>query len=134
MKLATFIRKNGITTTITRIARRTDGVKSFGSDCSHFRVTFRLGRKSMTVQFSQGFGHNGKMPKAQDVLNCIASDVSGFDGRTYEEWASDYGYPVPSDEDPYNRRTYRTIGRQAAALRRVLGESLTAKLMECERL
>lgn len=130
MKLATFIRKTGIRTTIERIAARTDGVKSFGSDSSHFRVTFRLGRKSMTVQYSQGSGHNGKMPKAQDVLDCIASDVSGFEGRSFAEWASDSGYSA----QPEAQKTYRMIGRQETALHSVLGSALVSELLECERL
>lgn len=130
--IAQFIAQHGITASIVSIARRTDGVDSFGSDCSHFRVTFRkAGTASrFTVQFSQGSGHNGKTPKAEDVLDCVASDVQGIEGRTFADWCSDFGM----ETDARQRRTFKMIEAQRAKLHAILGGDMLATLMECERL
>jgi hypothetical protein len=45
----------------------------------HWKCLLKYQRSRMTVYFSMGYGHNGKAPELADVLDCLASDASGFD-------------------------------------------------------
>lgn len=95
-------------------------------DANHYKVTLKMGRKSLTTYFSQGYGIQGE-PKAADVLNALASDSAGFDNaRSFEDWASEYGY------DPDSRKAekiYRVCERQAAKLKNFLGDDLYQVLL-----
>lgn len=99
-------------------------------EATHWRVTLRYQGRQMTVPFSQGSAIS-REPSAADVLDCLASDASGYEqARSFEEWAADYGY------DPDSRtaeRTYRAIEKQTAALRRLLGSAYD-RLQEADRL
>ncbi len=70
-------------------------------------------------------------PTASDVLDCLASDASEYDGtRDFEDWASDYGYDTDSRKA---EATDRVIAEQAKALRHFMGDAYDA-LIEAERL
>src|ERR1051325_8456409 len=59
---------------------------------SHYKVTFRRGRRQFTTYFSMGAAHT-KEPTAAEVLDCLASDVSGFQNAgSFESWCDEYGY------------------------------------------
>jgi len=103
-------------------------------DMDHWKVTLRrkFPRRQMTVYFSMGYGHNGAEPTAEDVIDCLASDASGYDNaRGFEDWAGDYGYDADSRKA---ERIYRVVGRDAARLRRFLGDDYSAILYDTERL
>lgn len=76
----------------------------------------------MTVPFSQGPAICEE-PTAADVLDCLASDASGYENasgllRSFEGWAREYGY------DPDSRkaeRTFKTVQKQSQQLAVVLG-------------
>jgi hypothetical protein len=89
---------------------------------AHYRCRIRRGRRSMLVHFSQGPAIC-REPTAADVLQCLASDASGVENaRGFEDWCGDYGYSTDSRSA---ERTYRAIEKQAADLRRVLGDAFS---------
>jgi len=102
-------------------------------EMDHWKCKIRCGRQSMTLVFSMGSGHHGKEPELYDVLDCLASDAAGYENaRSFEEWCGEYGYDTDSRKA---ERTYKTIGKQAEALKRVLGEELyKALLWDTERM
>ena len=80
-----------------------------------------------------GYGHNGKAPKAADILDCLASDAASYDNaRSFEDWASEFGY----DEDSRKaERIFKACGKQAIKLKRFLGEPAYERLLwDTERL
>ena len=71
----------------------------------------------MTVLYSMGSAHK-KNPSAADVLDNIASDVTGYENaRNFTDWASDYGYDTDSIKA---KHTYNTIGEQVGKLKMLL--------------
>jgi hypothetical protein len=85
----------------------------------------------MVVPFGMGSA-NTEEPDAADVLNCLASDASGYENaRSFEEWASELGFDADSRKA---ERTYREVERQAQQLRAFLGSEYDAYLYETEGL
>lgn len=99
----------------------------------HWKCILKMGRKRLTVPFSMGIGHNGKAPKVEDVLDCMASDSSGIDNTTsFEDWCADYGYDTDSRKA---ERTFRVCERQAQKLRAFIGDNdYETLLYDTERL
>lgn len=93
-------------------------------------MVLRYQGRQLTVHFSQGYAINGR-PKAKDVLGCLSLDTLGIENaRDFSDWCAEYGY---SDDSRKAERTYKTIQKQAAALRRLLGddyEAITTKAVE----
>lgn len=81
------------------------------------------GRRTLTVPFYMGPAHT-REPDASEVLSCLVSDATSFDNaRSFEEWASDFGY------DPDSRKaeaTYREVEAQTARVIRFLGDTWDA--------
>jgi hypothetical protein len=89
---------------------------------NHWRCVLRMGRRRMTIYFSQGTGYNGNTPELPSVLNCLASDSAGLVNASYDfgAWCREYGY----DEDSRKAETtFNAIARQAKRLKRFLGDS-----------
>jgi len=100
-----------------------------GHRMNHYKVvlTARIDgkRKQFTTYFSMGLGLSGD-PDAGSVLDCLASDSSGIDGQSFEDWAGDYGYDTDSRKA---ERTYNACVTQAAKLKKFLGESVYETLV-----
>ncbi len=117
------------------IAEKTDNnpnMSDMPAGSAHWKcIIRRVGGRRMTVYFSQGPAIC-KEPTAADVLDCLASDASGYDGRDFEEWASEYGYDIDSRRA---EKTWNAIGKQVDDLKRVLGETgFNLLVNEVERL
>ena len=96
-----FIGNTAVSAKVKRVASNPN-MDDMGAGARHFLVTLKAGRFSMRVPFSQGSAHT-VAPTTADVLDCLASDASGFENaRSFEEWASEYGYDVDS------RKAFRT--------------------------
>ena len=102
------------------------------NDANHYKCKLTMGRKQMTIYFSQGYGVTHE-PEAADVLNCLADDSAGVsNARSFEEWAEEYGYDTDSRKA---EKTYNVCVKQAARLLSFLGEDLYNELLwETERL
>jgi hypothetical protein len=134
ISIKAFIKANGI-----RMAyRSTDRNPHMAYDESqsvmnHYRCRLRCGERTMDVYYSMGVAHT-RPPKVWDVLDCLASDASGYmHARGFGDWCAEYGY----DEDSRKaKRTYDAIGRQADRLMELLGgyDTLVSLLNEVERL
>lgn len=95
----------------------------------HWRVVFKLNRRTLTTYFSMGYGHNGKEPVAGDVIGCLVSDARGADYcRSFEDWCGDYGY------DPDSRkaeRIFKACERTSKELKRFFADKFD-DLLQCD--
>ena len=95
-------------------------------DANHFKCTLKMGKKQMTLYFSQGYGINGE-PEAASVLDCLASDANCIDNaQTFVAWASELGY------DPDSRKAekiFKVCEKQAEKLKNFLGDDLYEDLL-----
>ena len=99
-------------------------------DGNHYKCTLKYGKRQFTTYFSMGSAHC-KDPTAEDLLDCLASDASGYDNcRGFEDWCSDYGYDTDSRKA---EKTFNTIGAQTAKLRKFLSDKFD-ELLNSERL
>lgn len=138
-----FIQEEGIGMLAEKFATRPDlamdGLKR------HFKCTLHAGKatrwdggadsaweREMVVWFSQGDAHK-LPPTTADVLDCLASDASGYDNsRNFEDWCADYGY---DDDSRKAEKIYHTVAEDAKRLRHFLGnEAYNQLLNEVERL
>lgn len=112
------IRRERITFSATPTDRNPDAADDkWAQTARHWRCRIGSGRRSMVIVFSMGAALSGE-PKAEDVLDCLASDAAGYENADdFEAWAAEYGYDTDSRKA---ERTYRTIKRQREALARVL--------------
>ena len=126
-----FAIQNDIRCSIHPVNSRPDG---FWSDQPgfHYKVRIGRGRRSFGLYFSTGTGWT-KQPGLDDVLDCLASDASGYENaQSFEDWANEYGYDADSRKA---EKTYRTIKRQAEQLKRTIGdEAYNTLLWDTERL
>jgi len=128
--IAELIRKNRITLT----AERCEANPNMDSqDMDHWKTVLRIGNRRMTVYFSKGYGHNGKAPKADEVLGCLASDSAAIENtRSFEDWCAEFGYDSDSRKA---EKTFKVCEHQAKRLRSFLGEDLFNTLIwDAERL
>ncbi len=128
--LQALIERTGITLT----AKPTSHNPAMGDkDMDHWRVTLRRPdpRRQFTLVFSMGRGHNGAEPKADEVLDCLASDAAGYENTTgFEDWAEYYGYDTDSRSA---ERTYRAVERETHRLSRFMGDEYESLLWDTER-
>jgi hypothetical protein len=115
--IARFIQVERITMTASRTDRNPNMPDS--QDMDHWKVTLRRPGHSMTTYFSMGYGHNGKAPKAAEVLDCLASDANGA-SDSFEDFCSNFGY----DEDSRKaEKIYKACQHSAARLSNFLGST-----------
>jgi hypothetical protein len=106
------------------------------SKMNHYECIFEYkagtaNHKTLLTYFSMGLGLHGK-PKIDQVLDCLASDASGYENaRDFEDWCNEYGYDTDSRKA---EKTYHIIAEQAKKLEKFLGEDEYKKLLwETER-
>jgi hypothetical protein len=125
MTTSEFVAANKITATV-RTADSNPNMLNDGIRMHHFRVTLHMGRKRLTVPFSQGLGISGE-PTAADVLDCLASDAASAENAAgFEDWAADFGYDTDSRKA---ERTYNARNTIATKLQSLLGAELYDALL-----
>jgi hypothetical protein len=82
-----------------------------------YKVTLKMERRQMTVDFHQGEGIT-KDPTAYDVLYCLIADASGIDSG-FEDWAREFGYDTDSRKA---EGIYKTIQDNTKKLRKFLAD------------
>jgi hypothetical protein len=102
------------------------------SSMDHWKCVLRRPSHTLTVFFSMGYGHNGKEPTAEEVLDCLASDAASIDNtRGFEDWCSDMGFDIDSRKA---EQTFKACEHQAARLKTFLEAGLYKELLyEVER-
>lgn len=91
---------------------------------SHWKCTFRKGKRRMTSYFSQGSAIS-REPEAADVLDSLASDANCVTG-SFEDFCSDLGYDSDSRKA---ERTYKICKRYAGKLEKFLGSEAFEELL-----
>lgn len=120
-----FVKTNRIRMTVERIDSNPNMDDAANMD--HWKCILSMGRKRMTITFSQGYGHSGAEPETASVLNCLSSDSASFENASsFEDWASDFGYDANSRKA---ERTFKTIEHLTKRLRNFLGEDLYQQLL-----
>lgn len=108
MTFTQFIKKHNVRVSCTRVRENPSNPE--WKDADHWKCQLRMRRKSWTIYFSQGCGHNGVEPSVESILNCVQSDTSTIQDRSFEEWCSDLGYDTDSRKA---ERTYKACEKQA---------------------
>lgn len=102
----------------------------------YWRVTLRKAPPSarrMTIYYSMGPALDHE-PRADEVLDCLASDASGCENaQSFEDWCRGYGYDTDSRKA---EKTYQIIENQARRLKAFCATDETYKdlLWNTERL
>lgn len=101
-------------------------------DMFHYKVVLTANtsgnghRSQLTTFFSVGSGWK-RFPDVLDVLNCLASESASFENAiSFEEWAGEMGFDSDSRKA---ERTFKAIEKQAANLKRFLGEEAYKELL-----
>jgi hypothetical protein len=117
--------KHNINYTRIGVYSRPDGLMD-DQPMNHYKFRITCGKRGFTLYFSQGLGIHTEATM-EDVLDCVASDASGYENaRSFEDWANELGY------DPDSRkveRIYRAVKRQAEQLKRTIGEDAYNELL-----
>lgn len=128
-----FIKDLGITVAATRVDANPNMADS--ADMDHWRLSMRssVNMTKMTVYFSMGRGLNGREPKLDEVLDCIASDAASVENaQSFEDWCGELGFDTDSRKA---HRIYSVCKRQAERLRKFVGiNAYNDLLWETERL
>ena len=113
--LKRFIRKHAIKFAYKRVDANPSMEGSANMD--NWRCRLRVGERKIAVNFSKGFGHNGRPPSLREVLACLASDSHNVNG-SFDNWCDEYGYEPDSRKAA---RTYRACRKIADKLTFLIG-------------
>ena len=128
--LEQFVDTNKIRFSADWISQRPDGLMN--DSAHHYKCRLMCGRRGYTLYFSQGSAHTSE-PSVFDVLDCLASDASGYENaRSFEEWAEEYGYDTDSRSA---EKIWKAVKRGSEQLKRTVGkEAYNQLLWNMERL
>lgn len=137
-----FILKHKIDFTRRAVSTRPDGLMA-DQPMRHWQFRIKHGTRGFNLYFSQGYGHT-EPPTFADVLDCLASDASGYENTgtpvrgkvsrddVFHNWCAEYGY---SSDSRKAEKILKTVKRQAEQLKRTLGaEAYQELLYNTERL
>ena len=106
---------NRITSTIT-YGNNVNNLDEWQSSSNPWTVTLRYQGRQMTVPFWTGIALGE--PTTSDVVSCLAMDSSGYENaRSFEEWASEYGYDTDSRKA---EKTFKQVEKQTEKFKRLL--------------
>lgn len=129
--LAAFTAAHKIKMTAERVDANPQMADSDNMD--HWKVVLQSPRRRMSTYFSsKGYGHNGKEPKAAEVLDCLASDAASYENvGSFEEWAREFGYYTDCRRA---EKTFKAVEHGARRLKAFLGDDAYQWLLfDCER-
>jgi hypothetical protein len=97
----------------------------------HYKCILRAKGKQLTTFFSMGLAHEGKEPQIEEVLDCLASDASGYENaQGFEDWCNEYGY---STDSKTAEKIWKAVEKGAKKLKNFLGDEYKSLLWETER-
>lgn len=113
-KFAKFVKDNEVTISVSYGAPENPEFM----DADGWTVTLEMAGRRMTTHFYKGYGHQGKEPTAEEVLECLVLDAA-IENLSYEEWCAEYGY----DSDSWRaEKIYAECLKQTEELRKFLGD------------
>ena len=122
--LKQFIKDNNIKMTVKKIDERKD-IK--WDDANHFKCTLKNGSKSISINFSQGFGIKND-PELDLVLDALKTDF--VNGRSFQDFCDDFGY----DQDSIKAlKIYKACLKNTDKVKKLFNGSLN-NFLECESL
>lgn len=131
MTIHEFIKKHGLNVATATMVKDNPNVSDPSWKADHWHLVIARPGHIMPTYYSMGTGHEGRRPRLAEVLDSLASDVSGID-QPFEDWARDLGY------DPDSRKAEKIFAackREAAELEKFLGPDAFAELLnDVERL
>lgn len=86
-------------------------------ESSHWKCRLKSGRRTMmTVTFTMGPAFNGRAPRTEEVLNCLASDAAGVENaQSFEDWCAEYGYDTDSRKAERTFKACKSVARRLQA-------------------
>ena len=104
---------------VTMRATRKEGTREgWDASASHWRVTLRRDRASITTDYSMGAAHTGS-PELADVLHCLLSDAEAG-AQSFEDFCADLGYDTDSRKA---EKTWQACKVTAVGLNRLFSNS-----------
>jgi len=105
MDIKEFIKKHNITIENEKTYQNPN-MPSF-TDADHWKCTLKMDDAEHNFFFSKGYGHKGKEPTADEVIECFVSDLR-FDDLSFDEFCDELGF----DAHRENRKTYNAVQKQ----------------------
>lgn len=127
--MAAFAQKHGVALQCSQKEAPRDSDMPDGS--SHWACRLKAGSSSMTVPFSMGPAHAGRVPEVAEVLSALASDSASWENaKELTDWAYENGFSLDDPDDRKRaKRIFGLVERQASALRDLLGDEAYEELL-----
>jgi hypothetical protein len=123
------IKDNGITMKVSRVDSN-PAMSDFNGD--HWKCVIRMGKKRMTLIFSQGYAYKGAEPELENVLDCLLSDASILENApNFEDYCNEFGYDSDSRKA---EKGFKALERQVLKLQNFLGEKYEEFVFNTERM
>lgn len=100
----------------------------------HWHVVLRRADtgQRLSAYYSKGYGHQGKPPTDEEVLDCLASEAAGVENaQGFSDWCSEYGYDTDSRKA---LKVFQACEKQAEKLKAFIGADYRGLLFDIERL
>lgn len=111
---------------LTMRATRKEGTREgWDASASHWRITLRRDRASMTTDYSMGTAYTGS-PELADVLNCLMRDAE-CGAQSFEDFCAALGYDTDSRSA---EKTWRACKATARNLARLFNNDMLRDLRE----
>jgi len=129
IKLATFIKRHGLTMTVKHTGQQPN--RSDTQDVWRCVISRKGFKGKLVTPFKMGSGHNGKAPELAEVLDCLASDIAGVENNPkFEDFAAEYGYEVDSRAE---EKIFKACVRQRDKLKAFIGDEYETLLWNIDR-
>ena len=122
--LKQFIKNNDIKMTVKRIDERKD-IK--WNNANHFKCTLKNGSKSISINFSQGYGIKND-PELELVLDALRTDF--ISSGSFQDFCDNFGYDQDSIEAS---KIYKTCLKNTEKVKKLFNGSLN-NFLNCESL
>jgi hypothetical protein len=130
MNLSTRMRRDKLRVVEVKRGKRPADVDHWGSDMTWWRVTFKIGNRTLVTPFGMGSGHEGRVPEGAEVMECLLLDAGVYEqARNFEDWCDSYGFDC---EDEQSMRNYTNVAGQTAKLKTFLGDKFNDYVYETE--
>jgi len=124
MDISSFVVENKITIKNVKTDRNPN-ILDFEGD--HWKSTIKMNGKQLTIPFSKGYGHNGKEPTIDEVLECLVLDAQSVLNYDECEFIDEYGYDCRE-----GRKIYKECEKSNESLKKLFGDLYTVLMNDVE--